>query len=174
MRVIIHMIITANGMITGKDGATSFISKKASAEFLRMMGEVRANLVGSGTYKETLVHGSFPYPGLNVVMTRKKVKSRWKNVIFTDKGPREALYIFKKHGINTVMVGGGKINSAFMKENLVDELYLSIEPAVLTEGIKLFDGADFKAKLRLLGVRRLSNGVVQLHYKVVKQNRSKA
>lgn len=113
-------------------------------------------------------HGTFPYDGLNVVITSKKIKSKWENVIFTNKPPKEALSLFKKANKKTIMVGGGRINSSFMKANLVDELYLTIAPTIFTKGIKLFDGDDFEAKLELLGVKAISKNEIQLHYKVLK------
>jgi dihydrofolate reductase len=174
MKVIIHMIITPNGMIArGKKGDTSFISKKASRDFMRKMSAAKANLVGSGTYRETLRHGNFPYKGLNVVMTTSRIKSKWGNVIFTDRSPIKAIDLFKMANASTVLVGGGKINSSFMKADLVDEIYLTIEPTIFTNGIKLFDGVDFEARLKLLDVKRLSKDEVQLHYKVIRR-RSKS
>ena len=168
LKVIIYMSMTANGYIAEKSGRTAFVRKASDESFRSMMSKVKANLVGMGTYKETLKHGRFPYDGFNVVMTRKPIKSRWKNVLFTDKKAENALKIFEDAGYKTVMAGGGKINSLFMKKGLVDEIYLDIEPIILTNGIKVFDGINFKSKLELLGVKRLSNEEVQLHYKVLK------
>lgn len=55
-----------------------------------------------------------------------------------------------------------------MKEGLVDEIYLDIEPIVLGKGIQLFEDADFESKLELLETRKFSNNEIQLHYKVLK------
>ncbi|MDE1860900.1 MAG: dihydrofolate reductase family protein [Candidatus Micrarchaeota archaeon] len=169
MKVIIYMSITPNGYIASSRSGTDFIQSASDRGFRRMMSQVKANVVGTGTYKKSLESGHFPYKGLNVVMTRKPVKSRWKNVIFTDKGPAEVLELFRKEGYRRVMVGGGKINSLFMKAKLVDEIYLDVQPSVFTEGVRVFDGPDFDAKLRLIGVKRLSRSEVQLHYKVLKK-----
>lgn len=55
-----------------------------------------------------------------------------------------------------------------MKEGLIDEIFLDVEPVVFRKGIKLFADADFEAKLELLETRNFSNNEVQLHYKVLK------
>jgi len=67
-----------------------------------------------------------------------------------------------------ILTGGGKLNGAFMKEGLVDEIYLDVEPTVFGKGIPLFGDADFEAKLQLIGTKKLSDNEIQLHYKVLK------
>ena len=50
-----------------------------------------------------------------------------------------------------VVAGGGALNASFVEENLVDEIYLDIEPIILGKGITLFRDKDFERKLKLLG-----------------------
>ena len=77
--------------------------------------------------------------------------------------------ILEKHGFKKILVGGGgKINSSFMKEGLVDEIIIQIEPLIFGKGIKLFADEDFEAKLKLLETKMLSKNEIQLHYKVKK------
>jgi len=74
--------------------------------------------------------------------------------------------------INTILLeGGGSINWEFIKNNLVDEFFITITPYVLggTYAISLVQGKGFdtilkSTKLRLISIRRLQNDVV-LHYK---------
>lgn len=55
-----------------------------------------------------------------------------------------------------------------MQENLVDELYLDIEPVIFGSGMPLFAVADFERKLQLIETKKLSVDELQLHYKVMK------
>lgn len=72
-------------------------------------------------------------------------------------------------GIKQVCIsGGGGLNSSFMKENLIDEMYLDVEPTMLGKGIKVFADSNFERKLRLIQIKRLSKDEVQLHYKILK------
>ena len=74
--------------------------------------------------------------------------------------------------IKTVLLeGGGSINWEFIKNNLVDEFFITITPYILggTDAISLVQGKGFdtilkSTKLRLISIRRLQNDVV-LHYK---------
>jgi len=75
----------------------------------------------------------------------------------------------REKGIDEAMLGGGgKTNAIFMKEGLINDLIIDIEPLVFGEGIGLFDGADFEKKLVFKSVRKISDKVIQLHYGVVK------
>ena len=53
-------------------------------------------------------------------------------------------------------------------ENLIDELYLDVEPIVFGTGIRLFKEEDFEAKLKLVETKKLSANEMQLHYEVIK------
>lgn len=66
------------------------------------------------------------------------------------------------------MAGDGALNASFMLENLVDEIYLDIEPIVFGRGIKVFAENDFEMKLRLIETKKLSNDETQLHYQVLR------
>ncbi len=73
--------------------------------------------------------------------------------------------------IKTILLeGGGSINWEFIKNNLVDELFITVTPYILggTDSISLVQGKGFdiilkSTKLRLKSVRRIQNDVV-LHY----------
>jgi dihydrofolate reductase len=44
----------------------------------------------------------------------------------------------KKQGKDIWLIGGGELTREFLKEDLVDELYLGIVPVLIGEGISLF------------------------------------
>jgi len=73
-----------------------------------------------------------------------------------------------KDADEVVVAGGGKLNASFLKEGLVDEIYLDVEPIAFGKGIKLFDDEDFEVNLELIEVNKISQNEIQLHYKVKK------
>ena len=84
---------------------------------------------------------------------------------------KKLLSILKKKGIKNILVeGGGTINWAFVKENLVDEAIITITP-YLVGGITattLVDGDGFSTitksiKLKLKNISKMKNEVI-LHY----------
>ncbi len=85
------------------------------------------------------------------------------------KTPKDALAILEKEAFDKALIaGGGTLNASFVVENLVDEIYLDIEPIVFGKGIRLFRETDFEAKLKLLETKKLSDNEIQLHYQVLK------
>ena len=85
------------------------------------------------------------------------------------KSPKDALDILKKDKFSKALVaGGGTLNTSFIKENLVDEIIIDVEPKILGKGIKLFSDDDFESNLELIRTKKLSNNEIQLRYKVLK------
>jgi dihydrofolate reductase len=169
MRTIMFMAITANGFIARKNGFSDFVSADALEDNIRMVKKAGCCVMGRKTYEYILKYEDFPLPCYNVVMTKKKLRSRWKNVLFTNGEPKEVLKHLKKEGFKTILLfGGAKANSSFLKEDLVDECYLYVVPVAFGAGIKLLQEMDLEAKLNLLKIDRFSEGTIGLHYKVIK------
>jgi len=81
--------------------------------------------------------------------------------------PKEALELLSDFE-EVIVAGGGILNASFLAENLVDEIYLDVEPIILGKGIRLFGEGEFEVKLKLLGTKKLSDNEIQLRYKVLK------
>lgn len=62
----------------------------------------------------------------------------------------------------------GHVNSLFMKEGLIDEIYLDVEPIIFGKGIPLFTSEDFEYNFQMLDFKKLNENTIQLHYKVLK------
>lgn len=174
MKVILYMAITVNGLIAKEDDDTSWVTETEWVSFssaIKMNGNM---IIGRRTYEVMLQNDEFNRSNLNEVKTvvlTKDILFKVHNPKFISvvASPREAVDILHKQGFETIMVcGGGRLNSSFMRENLIDEIYLDIEPIVFGKGIKLFFDADFETKLELIGVKNLSANEMQLHYKVKK------
>ncbi len=170
MKVILYMAITPNGYIAKENDDTSFVSKADWKRFKTVVEKVCCTIYGRRTFEAIVRDGEFPLDCLNVIMTSRKIKNKWQDrAIFTNKSPKEVLQMLKQKGFKTaVLAGGGHLNASFMKENLVDEIFLDVEPTILGRGINLFEGENFEAKLKLLSVKKISKNEVQLHYKVLK------
>ena len=70
---------------------------------------------------------------------------------------------YKKVGI----IGGSKTYDYCLRNDLLDELFLTIEPYVFTSGVPLFAGPNFKKhRFALVSVRKLNKGgTLLLQYK---------
>jgi riboflavin biosynthesis pyrimidine reductase len=87
--------------------------------------------------------------------------------LFTDKIPAEVLNLVEKKGFSEVMlIGGMQLDTSFIKENLVDEIWLSIHPLLIGDGLAIIDKLDCFKNLTFLGLKQLDEGLVQLRYKL--------
>ena len=64
-------------------------------------------------------------------------------------------------------MAGGKLATSFLKEGLVNEIYLNVEPIVFGKGIPIFTNENFEKNLELLQVKKFSKNEVRLHYMVL-------
>jgi dihydrofolate reductase len=69
-------------------------------------------------------------------------------------------------GKNIYCDGGAEVANELMKNNLIDELIVSIIPVLLGDGIKLFNDGRPEKELNLVSSKQFESGLVQLHYMV--------
>jgi 2,5-diamino-6-(ribosylamino)-4(3H)-pyrimidinone 5'-phosphate reductase len=82
----------------------------------------------------------------------------------------------EKEGISNVLVeGGGEINWSIIKNNLFDEIVITVSPLIIggKNAISLVGGEGYKTinesiKIKLSRIQKKSNGEIILHYKNIK------
>jgi dihydrofolate reductase len=171
MKIILYMTVTANGFIATLEGGTEWVSPAAQEEFRQLAKQTGNVVFGHNTYAAMVAASSFPVPGvLNVVMTSQPPDvDPIKNVIFFTESLEDMIQELSKQGMAEILVaGGGQLAGSFMTDGLVDEIYLTIEPLMLGQGIHLFEHAEFERQLELIGSKNVSDHEVQLHYAVRK------
>lgn len=72
--------------------------------------------------------------------------------------------IKQEPGGDMVLLGSASVAHALIREGLVDEYYLTVNPVLLGEGIPMFPKIAQPQRLTLLETRRFTSGVVGLHY----------
>ncbi len=162
------MAMSLNGMIAKSDDDTSWISKEEWDSYSLAVRKAGNLIVGHRTYDILTKQPEFSeLKNVKlVVVTKNNFKTLSPNHLVAN-SPKEALKIL--HGAKEVIVaGGGILNHSFLFENLVDEIYLDIEPIVITEGIPIFKGKEYERRLKLIGEKKISENEIQLHYRVVK------
>jgi 2,5-diamino-6-(ribosylamino)-4(3H)-pyrimidinone 5'-phosphate reductase len=83
----------------------------------------------------------------------------------------------EEEGVSNVLVeGGGEINWSIIKNNLFDEIIITISPMIIggKNAISLVGGEGYKTineslKVKLSRIQKKSNGEIILHYKNIKK-----
>lgn len=149
------MAITLNGMIARENGEvdwTSDITWKSYFSFLKKT----KNLVLGKTSYDIMTEKEFDPEVFYVVVTSSKKNEKKVQKIEFVLSPKDALSFLEKKGFKEVGVGGGaRLNASFVEQNLIDEIYLDIEPVILGKGIPLFANLDFEKKLEFLDLKNM-------------------
>ena len=104
-----------------------------------------------------------------IVLSRSSVDTPWNNselLIFADiKSLSKSLnHLREQEGKNISVEGGIRIWKILLENALFDELFLSIHPVIVGQGVKLFSDIKNKHELDLKTSQTFDNGVVELRY----------
>ena len=184
--LIVFNIMSLDGFLAGPDGEldwfTEDLFRKGTgvADLIREnLNSVDAILLGRLTYQE--LAGYWPdatesdpvitermnnVPKIVFSKTLSKVAwGRWNTARLVKGDPAEEVRRLKEEpGKDLVIYGSGQLVSALMKEKLIDEFQLFIQPVVLGRGKPEF--MDFKERywLRLVESRQLKQGALFVRY----------
>ena len=169
MRVVLIMTITADGFISRDAGDDSGWTEKYDKLFFdqttRGIGTV---IIGANSFK--LLPEPFEGRRMIVMTSNPNLERFVPNVLeFSSQEPQELLKSLDDEGVSEVaIIGGSQINSSFLQESLIDEVYLIVAPLLFGRGLSLAAEYDLDMKLQLIAEEKLSDTVVLLHYEVVK------
>ncbi len=166
----LRLTSSADGFIATTDNKTPW-SDEDWDNFKKIVKKSGNIIIGRKTYNVMNKHDGFSdinTAKVIIISSNPNIKkSNPKHIIC--KSPTHALQYLKQYKFNIALLsGGGILNNSFLKENLIDEIYLDIEPFVFGTGIKLFENGKFTNKLKLLNIKKYSTNGIQLHYKALK------
>jgi dihydrofolate reductase len=102
-----------------------------------------------------------------IVFTKTLNKSEWSNTgIATGDLKDEINKLKSQTGKDIIVYGGASFDSSLIKENLIDEYYLFINPVVIGNGKTIFKDLKEIHKLSLVESIVFDSGTVLLHYEV--------
>lgn len=155
-------------MIAKSNDDTSWISKQEWDSYSAAVRKARCLIIGRRTYHILTKQPEFAeFKDVKlVVVSQEKFTTLAENHLIAS-SPKQALEFLKDFN-EVIIAGGGMLNASFLAENLVDEIYLDIEPIVFGRGIPVFQGREFEQQLELLGQKKISDNEIQLHYRIVK------
>ena len=100
-----------------------------------------------------------------VVFTKTLGKSEWNNTVLA-KGDLvdEIIKLKKQDGKDIIAYGGATFVSALIKQRLIDEFHLFINPTAIGNGMTIFKELDSKQNLTLVKSISFNCGIVVLNY----------
>jgi len=167
----LYIAISLNGKIAEPNGSVEWLNSIPNPEnedygYSDFLNSVDTTIQGFKTYEQLLSWEiEFPYKSKkNYVFTRNQNIENTEYVEFVTKNHIEFIQNLKQQsGGDIWLIGGGQINTLFLNENLIDELYIFIMPIILTDGIELFENFPIQKKLKLIYSKKYSN-VIEIKY----------
>jgi dihydrofolate reductase len=100
-----------------------------------------------------------------VVFTKTLNKSKWINTnIATGNLIEEVSKIKSQNGGDIIVYGGASFDSSLIKEKLIDEFYLFINPVAIGNGMTIFKDLNEIQKYTLIESKVFESGKVLLRY----------
>ena len=143
----------ANSMSWTSGADKLFFKKKTKEAGVIIMGRTTFDTIGHALPdRRMIVYTSRP---LNI-----------EGVETTQESPKDLLNRLESEGLSSVAIcGGSSIYSLFLEANLVQNIFITLEPILFGEGIRIFNTAITK-KLELLSSTTLDPNTLLLEYKI--------
>lgn len=155
---------------SGKSGA-DWTSPEDWNFFQKSLRKVDAVIVGHNTFnvaQDRLKRRE------TIVLTSKvnKLKAQNKTFFLNPKRSNLKKFLENQKCKKVAILGGAKVYDFCLKNKMMDELFVTIEPYVFTAGISMFSGREFKKyKFLLQSVKKLNKkGTLLLKYKYENQS----
>lgn len=105
-----------------------------------------------------------------IVFTKTLHASKWLNTEIATGDLREEITKLKSKegGGDIIVYGGASFDSFLIRENLIDEYYLFVNPVVIGNGKTIFKNLKEIRKLNLVESITFESGTVLLHYETKK------
>ncbi len=103
------------------------------------------------------------------VITRTERPDEGKVKFHTGNLKELVLALKNENGKNIYCDGGAEIINELLKNDLIDELIISVIPILLGNGTRLFKGGRPEQLLEFVSAKTFETGLAQLHYKRKKE-----
>lgn len=180
MKVILIIVTSLDGKLTKWIGnaAQEWSSPEDFAHFQKVRAENNLIVMGSGTFNAVRINekaGLKPEnERLRIILTSNPDKYK-KYLVpgkleFSNETPKILLKRLGKMGYNQLLlVSGGKVATSFFKNQLINEVWVTIEPKIFGIGEQMVQNYQTDINLRLIKTNKLnSQGTLLLKYKIIK------
>lgn len=180
MKKILIFVSSLDGKITkwGDPDIRKWSSRNDQEYFDSVWDSTRVILMGRATFD------SYPVKAVkkHVFMVMTKEPGKYSGLDapgqleFTNSQPSELVERFEKEGEEKMLIlGGPHIATLFLKENLIDEIWLTIEPRIFGTGGNFAIDENLDIELKLLSCNQVNEkGTLVTKYQIVTARSAKS
>ena len=171
-KIVLYLAMSVDGYIADEQGGVSWLEgdgskPDTSGSYPAFYETVEAIVMGWTTYHQIVTALSpdiWPYEGRPCYVVTHRQEADRKGISFWNgELPILADKLKAEHGGNVWICGGASVAGQLLKENRIDQLWLSVIPTVLGKGVRLFPGLHRELSLKLVATEHY-NGIVDLVY----------
>ena len=182
-KVKLSMQMTINGFVGGLNGEMDWMTWNPDDEFLEfltsnfdaadtmLLGRKSADGFINHWENTAISNPEHPFAKKlvdipKVVFTKTPDESTWNNSVLAKGELAEEIANLKKQdGKDIIVVGGAGLVSSLIKEGLIDEYHLIINPTAIGNGMTIFNSLDEIRKFEPISAKLYSGGKIVLSYK---------
>jgi len=184
-KIVLSIPITLDGYIEGPhreldwvvadDELHDYFTRQLKQADLLIFGRVAYQLLASywptAVSDPQMTQGELDFantinPLPKIVYSRTLETVGWNTQIKREFYPEEIMELKAQPGGNIALSGGAAIAQAFLRNGLVDEIQLVIQPAAIGNGKALFGALSEALKLNYAWKQEFASGVVALCYRL--------
>lgn len=172
-KAILYIATSIDGYIAKSNDDLSFLSivEKEGEDYgyANFIETIDVVILGRKTYDWIMAHvPEFVHADKATYVITRTAKPTIGNTYFYTGDLKELIHNLKTtRGKNIFIDGGAEIVNALLKEQLIDEMIISIIPVVLGGGVRLFNDSNPEQKFSLVSSNAFEKGLVQLHYSLI-------
>jgi dihydrofolate reductase len=167
----VYCATSLDGYIATLDGGIEWLSEipnpnQSDFGYSEFILKIDAIIMGRNTFEKVLSFGEWPYTKPVFVLSNnlKEIPEQVENVQLINGDIKDIIQNLINQGYQNLYVDGGKTITNFLKEDLIDEMIITILPIVLGSGIPLFNKFDHRLDFVHKSTDSFSNGIVQSWY----------
>ena len=166
-KIILYIATSQDGFIADTQGNVDWLPEPKNSNDLEVVGynqlmkQIDTIAMGHNTYEKILTFGDWGWPNKQTfVFTFEPLITQLDCIKFTSDPPK--VWFEKLNNKKDIwLMGGAKLAQSFAKDDLIDEIILTIVPQKLGQGIALdLSWKDFNLKEK----KQLMDGMVQKIY----------
>lgn len=146
--------------------APAFHSDDAPAGYDEFTADVTHLVMGRGTYEKVITFDSWPYHHFRTVVISTTLTADADDRITVVATLEEVVALLDAEKANKVYLDGGKVITAFLTADLIDELTISRAPVILGAGLPLFHALPHPVRLVHMGTSTTDTGMTNTRYRV--------
>lgn len=179
-KTVLFIAMSLDGCIADARGGTGWLEGQVPGaddmvSYEEFIQEVDTVIMGANTFRQLVTElspGEWVYPHLtSYIITHSPGELKSKipenpggDIYFTEENPcRLVKRLQAEEGKNIWICGGAEVAGQLMKEDLIDQYYINVIPAILGGGIHLFNALEKEIRLKLIHTRSY-NGITDLVY----------